>query len=85
MPDQAGPPSEFGGKVQKNRVQPPPHEPTPSERMMLLYTTGDESGNLDPESNGESFDGLLPYDEQLALRRAEGVMDKGQVWEEMNQ
>lgn len=51
---------------------------------MLMYRTGDETGTLDPERNGESFDGLLPYEEQLALRVAEGVMEKGQTWEEMN-
>lgn len=83
MADTAGPPSEFGGKAQKNRVQPPPHEPTASEKMMLLYTTGDDTGTKDPDKNGESFDGLLPYDEQLQLRIAEGVMEKGQIWEEM--
>jgi hypothetical protein len=49
---------------------------------MLLYTTGDASGLSMPDG-GEVFAGLLPADEQLAIREAEGVMKKGQVWEEM--
>lgn len=61
----AGAPSEFGGKVRRNRTQPPPHEPTESERLMLAYTTGDESGDQPPD-NGEAFNGLLPLDEAEA-------------------
>lgn len=76
------PPSEFGGKTQKNRVQPPPHKPTPAEELMLLYTTGDSTGAMQPDE-GETFAGLIDYDQQLEIREAEGVMDKGQVWEEM--
>jgi len=83
MPDKAGPPSEFGGRVQPNRVQPPPHVPTQSERMMLLYTTGDESGQLNPD-NGESFAGLLPLEEAKAAAIARGVsFEKGQVWDQL--
>lgn len=83
MPDDLGPASEFGGKVQKNRVQPIPHVPTPSERLMLLYTTGDESGLTNPDPNGDVMDGLLPEEVQRGLRESEGVLAKGQVWEEI--
>lgn len=72
MPDKFAP-SEFGGKVQKNRVQPsvnpvgrPGHIPTPSEEAMLTYTTGDPTGLSDPD-NGEAFTGLLPYEEAKEL------------------
>lgn len=83
MPDSLGKASEFGGKVQKNRVQPPPHVPTPSERLMLLYTTGDESGLTDPDPNGDVMMGLLPEDVQRQIRQDEGALDKGQVWDEV--
>lgn len=83
MPDQL-PASEFGGKVQRNRVQPPPHVPTASERLMLTYTTGDESGVLDQDA-GEVFSGVLPKEAQEAIMRDAGLLDKGQVWEEMQQ
>lgn len=49
---------------------------------MLLYTTGDASGQSNPDK-GETFAGLLPADIQRGIREAEGVMTKGQVWEEM--
>lgn len=84
MPDKLGPPSEFGGKVKRNRIQPSPHVPTVSEKLMLEYTTGDQSGLTDPDG-GEVFAGLLPLDVQTELRRAEGVLEKGQVWEAMKQ
>lgn len=83
MPDRLKP-SEMGGKVQRNRVQPSPHSATASEKLMLTYTTGDAEPTVNSEPDGgEAFAGLLPYDEQLALRTAEGVMEKGQVWKEM--
>lgn len=84
MPDTLGPASEFGGKVQKNGVQPPPHVPTPSERLMLLYRTGDESGMTNQDA-GEAMEGLLPVAEQTAIRKAEGVLEKGQVWDEIQE
>lgn len=56
------PPSEFGGKIQRNNVQPPPHEPTESERLSLMYRTGDESGQSMPDG-GEAFNGLVSEDE----------------------
>jgi hypothetical protein len=71
------PPSEFGGKTQPNRVQPPPHEPLWYERVMLGHTTGDETGNT-PVDDGAAWQGLLPPDEQRALREASGALDKGE-------
>jgi len=83
MPDKFKP-SEFGGKVRKNRVQPPPHVATSSEKLMLGYTTGDPEPTVDSmPDDGSAFAGLLPADQQRAAREAEGVMEKGQVWEEM--
>lgn len=80
MPDSLGPASEFGGKVRLNRTQPPPHVPTPSERLMLMYTTGDESGMLNPDLNGDVFSGFLPAVEQRAAMEAAGLMVKGEGW-----
>jgi hypothetical protein len=80
MPDR-GPATEFGGKVIKRHgVQPPPHVPTPSERLSLLYRTADESGIPDVDA-GDAFNGTLPGPEQLAIRAAEGVFAKGEEWE----
>jgi len=81
----AGSASEFEGTgVQKNGVFPPPHIPTPSERLSLLYRTGDESGSTDPD-NGEVWNGLVSEQTQTARRQAEGVLDKGQEWEKLSQ
>lgn len=77
-------PSEFGGRAQRNRVQPRPHVPTRSEALMLGYTTGDENGLTAPDG-GEVFQGLLPKTEQEKLRKETGDLDKGQVWEELKQ
>lgn len=44
-----------------------------------MYTTGNESGLDDPD-RGEAFSGLLPAEQQEAIRRAEGALDKGQDW-----
>lgn len=72
MPDKLAP-SEFGGKAQRNRVQPPVtpdgragHTPTASEQVMLTYTTGDPTGVSDPD-NGEAFSGLLPIEQAKEL------------------
>jgi len=77
MPDALSP-SEFGGKVQKNRVQPPVrpdgkpgHSPTPSEQLMLVYTTGTEDGAALPD-DGEAFNGVLPLNEQIVLQKKRG-------------
>jgi hypothetical protein len=81
MPD-PGPPSEFGGKIQRNGVQPPPHEPTASEQLSLMYRTGDLTGATDDVPT--VFEGLLPEEEQVRLMREAGLLDKGQIWEELN-
>ena len=77
--------SEYGGKgVQKNGVYPSPHVPTESERLSLLYRTGDESGLTDPD-NGEVWSGLRSAETQRQVRAAEGHFDKGQEWEKLSQ
>lgn len=77
MPDQ-GAASEFGGAIRdRRRIYPLPHQPTAAEKLMLVYTTGDETGALQPD-NGEAFNGLNPEEVQRALRESEGVMEKGQ-------
>jgi hypothetical protein len=73
MPDKF-PPSEFGGKGQRNTIQPPVtprghagHSPTESERLRLQYLTGqDEDSTRDPDG-GEAFTGLLPEEEAREL------------------
>lgn len=72
MPD-SFPPSEYGGKVQRNTVQPPRtprghkgHTPTASEKATLMYTTGDDEDSTKPPDNGEAFSGLLPEKEARA-------------------
>lgn len=65
MPDGLRKASEFGGRVtSRNRVQPrmtptgkAGHVPTPSEELMLTYTTGDPTGLSDPD-DGQAFTGL---------------------------
>jgi hypothetical protein len=79
------PESEFGGNPNsRTGVQPSPHIPTPSERLSLLYRTGDESGLTDPD-DGEVWLGLLSEPTQRAARQAEGVLEKGQEWEKLQQ
>ena len=78
------PATEFGGDPNKlTGVQPPPHVPTPAERLMLLHRTGDESGNTPPSE--DIWLGLRSEETQRALREAEGVMAKGQEWERILQ
>ena len=82
-------PTEFGGKVQKNRVQPritpdgkPGHEATSSEELMLVYTTGSEDNDPvahPPDKNGEAFEGVLPLEEQIKLRREAGDIPETQT------
>lgn len=64
-------PTEYGGKVQRNTIQPPvtPRghkghtELTNDERLRLIYMTGqDEDTTRDPDG-GEAFSGLLPLSE----------------------
>lgn len=77
MPDKFAP-SEFGGKVGRNRIQPPPHPPTAAEKLMLVYTAGDETGATSPDTEGVIWEGLLPREEQEALARQQGLLEKGQ-------
>jgi len=82
--------SEFGGTTNDLGIHPFPHRPTAAERLRVIYRTGDETGGESgvyraPDQNNEAFMGLLPELEQKALRTSEGVLDKGQVWEEMEQ
>ena len=49
LPHMAGKQSEFNAEVQKNGVFPPPHVPTPSEELGLVYRTGDPTGNTPPD------------------------------------
>lgn len=78
-------PSEFGGSRRtKTGLQPRPHRPTASEQLRLTYLNGDPTGLVhDAPDNGESFTGLLPEPLQRAQREAEGVMKKGEIWEEI--
>lgn len=77
MPDPY-PPSEFGGKTGPNGFQPvPPHVMTASEKLRALYTTGDESGQSSLD-DGDAFTGMLPEDEQRAIRAAQGAFEKGE-------
>lgn len=66
--------SEFGGKETPTGVQPPPHIPTASEQMMLVYRTGDPSGSTPPD-NGEIFAGLRSESAQRAALVSEGVFE----------
>lgn len=50
----------------------------------MLYRTGDESGLTEPD-NGEVFGGLRSEATQTAIRKSEGVLEKGQVWTQMTQ
>ena len=68
--------TEFGGKVQRNGVQPPPHVPTANERLSLTYRTGDPSGRTDPD-DGEIFAGLRTTAAQRAAMEAAGAFVKG--------
>ena len=81
MPDPYGP-TEFGGKTGSTGIQIPPHPPNAHEKLMLIYRTGDESGAFADDS-GENWDGLIDYDQKLEEMETAGLMDKGQVWEEM--
>ena len=76
------PPSEFGGKTRRHGIQPLPHRLTASEKLRLGYRTGQDVDRNAP-AGPEAFNGLLPYDIQLALRTEAGDMEKGQVWAEM--
>jgi hypothetical protein len=77
--------SEFGGRgVNRNGIYPSPHIPTASERLRLIYRTGDMSGLTLPDG-GEAFSGLLPLDIIMPIKEAEGYFIKGELWQEMEQ
>lgn len=57
-------PTEFGGKVQKNGIQPRKtpingegHEPSASEKLRLIYTTGQDADSTLTPDGGVSFHG----------------------------
>lgn len=79
------PPSEFGGKQKANGIQPPPHQPTASEQLGLVYRTGTDTGLLMNDQEGVVMNGLLPRKIQTAERQSAGDLDKGQAWEAMKQ
>lgn len=67
----------------RNGVQPSPHIPDPSERLMLAYTTGDDSGLSDPD-DGLAFAGMIDESAQREARVAEGVQfEGGEVYQEL--
>lgn len=77
-------PTEFGGRVQRNGIQPPVapkpsrsiptgHVPTGAEKLKLQYQTGQTEDSTRSPDNGEAFTGILPLKEQIAAREAEGV------------
>jgi hypothetical protein len=76
--------SEFGGTgVQRSGVFPPPHIPNAHEKLMLIYRTGDPSGQTPPD-NGEIFAGLRKEEVMRQVREAEGVYaTKGAVAAEL--
>lgn len=52
----------------------------------MIYQTGDEFG--DPgfqDREGAAFAGLLPYSEQYRIMEELGLLEKGQVWDELQQ
>jgi hypothetical protein len=55
-----------------------PHTPTTSERLSLLYRTGDESGRSAPD-NGEAFSGLVKRKAQRLLEHRDLKPDAGQM------
>lgn len=71
MPDRM-PPSEYGGRVQRNTIQPPispsgmkGHSPDAAEKLRLQYMTGQDEDSTVDHDNGEAFSGILPLDEAL--------------------
>lgn len=80
-----GPASEFGGKTNAMGIQPFPHVPTVNERLRAVYLTGDEleTGTLPVQPEREAFNGLLPEAEQRAIAEEAGLLEHGQIWEEL--
>lgn len=47
-----GPPSEYGGKIQRNTVMPKdPEALTAGEQLRLVYRTGTENPDADPDED----------------------------------
>lgn len=66
-------PSEFGGKTQPNGIQPPRtprgqagHTMTESERLRMIYQTGQDEDSTAMPDNGEAFSGLVDIETQKA-------------------
>jgi hypothetical protein len=73
MPDPY-PPSELGGKAQRNTIQPPVtpsgmkgHTPTPIEEQRLALNTGQVLDTTLDFDAGEAFHGLLLPEEQAQV------------------
>jgi len=68
-------PSEYGGHTQRNGIAPPRtplgkvgHSPTASEKLRLLYITGqNEDSTANPQPKREAFHGLLLEEEVVGL------------------
>jgi hypothetical protein len=81
MPDPYAP-SEFGGKMTRNLVQPDVtptgakgHEPDVGERLGLYYRSLDETGHSEPDV--DLWHGLLRKIEQTKLRENAGDFEHG--------
>jgi hypothetical protein len=77
-------PTEFGGKVQRNGIQPPKaplpsrsiptgHVPYAYELLRLQYQTGQTADSTRAPDKGEAFAGIEPLDVAMSKRRAEGI------------
>lgn len=76
-----GPPSEFGGRVDKRGFQPHPHRLDPSEELRDGYRGGSPTGE-----RSLTFEGLLPIDETIAKRKSGelpgGWTEPSGLWDE---
>lgn len=84
MPNAMGP-SEYGGKTQRNGIQPPVspsgmkgHTPTADEKQRLLHSTGQTEDSTSPPDGGEAFSGILP------LREAQEKAPKPPLYKDVN-
>lgn len=75
------PPSEFGGKTNRNGINPAPYRPNADESLSLLYRTGDSTGNtfMAKKDEGVVFNGLIPFDEQMKIIEDKGWLEKGEL------
>jgi hypothetical protein len=73
MPKHPNGPSEFGGRQQRNTIQPPVTpagtpghtQLTADEKLRLDYLTGQHDDTTRNPDNGEAFEGILPLADQL--------------------